>query len=79
MVGFARAISDGIGIACLADLFVLPTHEGRGIATLMLNEMIENGPGRDIHWFLFTADAHGLYRKFGFEAPDATAMVRPAR
>jgi len=80
LVGFARAVSDaGLGIAYLADVFVLPSHSGRGIATRMLEELIENGPGRDIRWFLFTKDAHGLYRKFGFEAPDEKAMVRPAR
>lgn len=80
LVGFARAVSDaGLGIAYLADVFVLPSHAGRGIATRMLEELIENGPGRDIRWFLFTKDAHGLYHKFGFEAPDEKAMVRPAR
>jgi GNAT superfamily N-acetyltransferase len=79
MVGFARALSDGIGIAYLADVFVLDSHQGLGIATRMLTELIENGPGRDQRWVLFTRDAHGLYEKFGFAAPDQTAMVRPAR
>jgi hypothetical protein len=31
-----------------------------------------------MRWTLFTSDAHGLYAQFGFTAPDATAMVRPA-
>ena len=43
-----------------------------------MQTMIEDGPGRDFRWVLFTADAHGLYEQFGFAAPDATAMVRPA-
>lgn len=79
MVGFARALSDGIGLAYLADVFVLPSHQGQGIAQRMLDELIENGPGRDIRWVLFTKDAHTLYEKFGFVPPDDTAMVRPAR
>jgi GNAT superfamily N-acetyltransferase len=79
MVGFARVLSDGIGLAYLADVFVLPSHQGRGIATAMLEELIERGPGAHLRWTLFTSDAHGLYRKFGFAPPDDTAMVRPAR
>ena len=79
MVGFARVLSDGIGLAYLADVFVLPQHQGHGIATAMLEELIERGPGAHLRWTLFTSDAHGLYRKFGFVEPDRTAMVRPAR
>jgi GNAT superfamily N-acetyltransferase len=78
-VGFARAASDGVGFAYLADVFVLPEHQGNSLGKRMLQRMIEEGPGRDFRWVLFTADAHGLYEQFGFAAPDATAMVRPSR
>lgn len=77
-VGFARAVSDGIGFAYLADVFVLPEHRGHGLGKRMLQLMIDDGPGADMRWVLFTADAHDLYRQFGFTEPDATAMVRPA-
>lgn len=30
-VGFARAVSDGVGFAYLADVFVLADHRGRGL------------------------------------------------
>ena len=39
--------------------------------------MIDDGPGAQFRWTLFTGDAHGLYAQFGFGAPDSTAMVRP--
>jgi hypothetical protein len=42
----------------------------------MLTELIENGPGREFRWLLHTADAHGLYRRFGFAEPDASLMER---
>jgi hypothetical protein len=29
MVGFARAVSDGVALAYLADVFVLPAHRGQ--------------------------------------------------
>jgi hypothetical protein len=31
-----------------------------------------------IRWVLFTNDAHGLYRQYGFVETDSTAMVRPS-
>jgi GNAT superfamily N-acetyltransferase len=79
MVGFARAISDGVGFAYLADVFVVPEHRGVGLGRRIVATMIDDGPGADFRWTLFTGDAHGLYRAFGFEEPDATAMVRPGR
>jgi GNAT superfamily N-acetyltransferase len=77
LVGFARAASDGVAFAYLADVYVVRAHQRRGLAKRLLQAMIDDGPGRDFRWTLFTADAHGLYEQFGFAAPDATAMVRP--
>ena len=77
MVGFARAVSDGVSDAHLGDMFVLAPHRGRGLAKRMLATMIDDGPGRGFRWMLVTSDAHDLYSKFGFEAPDRRVMVRP--
>jgi GNAT superfamily N-acetyltransferase len=77
LVGFARAASDGVAFAYLADVYVVHEHQGRGLGKRLLQMMIDDGPGREFRWTLFTADAHGLYERFGFAAPDATAMVRP--
>jgi GNAT superfamily N-acetyltransferase len=79
MVGFARAVSDGLALAYLADVYVLAEHRGRGLATALVREMIDNGPGRDFLWMLHTRDAHGLYRKFGFAVPDQRYLERPAQ
>ena len=78
LVGFARAVSDGAGFAYLADVFVVPEAQHQGIGTGLVRAMIDDGPGAAFRWVLFTNDAHGLYREFGFGTPDATAMVRPA-
>ena len=77
-VGFARAASDGVGFAYLADVFVLEEHRGHSLGKRLMDRMIEEGPGRDFRWVLFTGDAHTLYTQFGFEEPDAMAMVRRA-
>jgi N-acetyltransferase len=77
MVGFARAFSDG-GSAYLADVYVLPAHRGRGLGQAIVAMMIEEGPGAGYRWMLHTADAYGLYRKFGFAAPPENYMERPS-
>ncbi len=79
LVGFARAVSDGVAFAYLADVFVDPAHRGAGLGHRLVTTMIDEGPGADFRWTLFTGDAHGLYRQHGFAEPDATAMVRPPR
>jgi GNAT superfamily N-acetyltransferase len=79
LVGFGRAVSDGIAFAYLADVFVHGQHRGHSLGKRLVSMMIDEGPGAAFRWMLFTGDAHDLYRQFGFAEPDATAMVRPAR
>jgi GNAT superfamily N-acetyltransferase len=79
LVGFARAVSDGVAIAYLADVYVLAGHRGRGLGGAIVRVMVEDGPGRDFRWMLHTADAHDVYRKLGFSEPDATTMERATR
>jgi GNAT superfamily N-acetyltransferase len=79
MVGFARAVSDGVDLAYLTDVYVLADHRGRGLGRAIVQEMIDDGPGRDFRWMLHTSDAHDLYRKFGFSEPDRRYMERPSR
>ncbi|WP_326567196.1 GNAT family N-acetyltransferase [Amycolatopsis rhabdoformis] len=65
-VGFARAFSDGVSSAYLGDVFVVEDARGSGLGKEIVREMIDNGPGAGLRWMLHTADAHGLYRQFGF-------------
>lgn len=77
LVGFARAVSDGVSFAYLADVFVLPETRGHGLGQALVQAMVEDGDGRAFRWMLHTADAHGLYAKYGFAAPDPMYMERP--
>jgi GNAT superfamily N-acetyltransferase len=78
-VGFARALSDGVCDAYLADVFVTSAHRGHGLGKAIVARMIDEGPGADLRWWLSTLDAHGLYEQFGFGAPGPTVLVRPGR
>jgi GNAT superfamily N-acetyltransferase len=75
MVGYARAISDGVSLAYLADVFVLRSHRGRGLGRRLIAAMVEEGPGREFRWLLHSSDP-GIYKPFGFVAPDATLLER---
>jgi GNAT superfamily N-acetyltransferase len=76
MIGFARAVSDGVGLAYLADVFVVDEARGHGVGKALVKAMINDGPGAEFRWMLHTADAHGLYRQFGFAEPDSTYLER---
>ena len=79
MVGFARAISDGVAFAYLADTYIVDTDRGQGLGKELVRLMIDCGPGVSFRWALHTADAHGLYEQFGFIRPDDTYLERVAR
>jgi GNAT superfamily N-acetyltransferase len=76
-VGFARAVSDGVAVAYLADVFVLPDHRGRGLGKELVREIVERGPFVDVRWLLHTSDAHELYARVGFGPPGERLMERP--
>ena len=74
-VGFARVISDFATIAYLGDVFVLDAYRGRGLATRMMESIVDHPRLQGLRrWILVTRDAHGLYSKFGFrplQAPES--------
>ena len=75
-IGFCRATSDGVSIAYLADVYVLPEYRGRGLGEELVREMVEHGELAHVRWILHTEDAHDLYRKFGFEEPSYKVLER---
>jgi GNAT superfamily N-acetyltransferase len=75
-VGFCRAMATPA--MYLADVYILPAHRGRGLGEALVEEMVERGPYADRTWLLHTADAHELYRKFGFGEPGERVMERPS-
>ena len=68
-------MSDRATFAYLCDVFVLESARGRGIAKAMLQAIDTHADLQGLRRFMLaTADAHGLYRQFGFEP-----LPRPER
>ncbi len=69
-IGFARVITDRATMGYLADVFVLEAWRGRGLAKFLMRCVQAHPDLQGLRrWMLATADAHGLYRQFGFATP----------
>ena len=76
LVAFARVVSDGATMYYLADVVVDEAWRGRGLGTALVSHIVSLPDYRPLRGFLITQDAHGLYRKFGFETATDRVMVR---
>ena len=77
--GWARIVTDYTTFAYLADVWVLAAHRGRGLSKLLVGAITAHPELQGLRrWTLFTRDAHGLYRQFGFSeiAEPEKAMER---
>ena len=63
-IGTARALSDGVCNAYVIDVWTLSSYRRRGIASAMMERIIEACPGQ--HIYLFTDDAVEFYKQVGF-------------
>ena len=70
MLGFARVVTDHVVFAYLMDLFVFDEHRGKRLGTKLVKHIVEQPDLQVRLWFLATADAQGLYEKFGFSSLD---------
>jgi GNAT superfamily N-acetyltransferase len=67
-VGFARVVTDYATFAWLADVYIEDAHRGRGLGKRLVAEIVEHPDLQGLRrWMLGTADAHELYRRFGFD------------
>jgi GNAT superfamily N-acetyltransferase len=75
-IAFARVISDRATFAYLADVFVLPDHRGAGLSSWMMEAIGAHPELQGLRrWMLVTRDAHGLYRRFGYDQLSAPERV----
>jgi len=88
-IGFARAITDHVTFAYLADVYIDEAYRGRGLSKLLMEAVVGHPRLQSLRrWVLGTRDAHSLYRQFGFipleeparwmELPDPDAYTKAA-
>lgn len=66
-VGFARVVTDRATFAWLCDVFVLPPHRARGLATDMVRALVAHPDLQTLRrWCLATRDAQHVYAPLGF-------------
>lgn len=67
-IGFCRVITDKATFAYLADVFIVDEHKGKGYSKLLMKYVMAYPELQGLRKFLLgTADAHGLYKQFGFK------------
>ncbi|MCO5947542.1 GNAT family N-acetyltransferase [Mucilaginibacter flavidus] len=65
--GFARVVTDNATFAYICDVFILSGYRRIGLSKWLVQTIVKH-PGLQglRRWSLATADAHGLYKQFGF-------------
>ena len=65
LIGFGRAISDGVYQAAIYDVAVIPEFQGRGIGTTIVKNILSKLPS--CNFILYTMPGkEDFYRKLGF-------------
>ncbi|PWH81719.1 GNAT family N-acetyltransferase [Algibacter marinivivus] len=68
-IAYARVMTDKVFFAYLLDVFVVETHQGKGLSKLLIDKILNFPELKNIDkWMLATKDAHKLYEKFDFVA-----------
>ncbi|WP_020392650.1 GNAT family N-acetyltransferase [Kribbella catacumbae] len=75
-VAYARAVTDRATFAWIADVFVLESHRGHGLGKFVVSTLLEHPELQGLRrMMLATADAHGLYRSYGFDDVQDPSML----
>lgn len=66
LIGFGRAISDGVRQAAIYDVAITPEYQGKGLGRLILNSIKEKLP--KCNFILYASPGkENFYEKLGFE------------
>jgi ribosomal protein S18 acetylase RimI-like enzyme len=73
-VGMSRVTGDGQQFFYIMDVAVHPDHQGRGIGTALMNEIVDfvqrNAPPKALIGLFTGANRGSFYERFGFKGPD---------
>jgi GNAT superfamily N-acetyltransferase len=66
-IGFARIATDYVVFAYVMDVFILPDYRGNGYSKQLMKAINESQELKSCKILMLkTADAHNLYRQFGY-------------
>lgn len=66
LIGFGRAISDGVRQAAIYDVAILPEYQGIGIGKLIIENIINDSP--TCNFILYASPGkEGFYESLGFK------------
>jgi GNAT superfamily N-acetyltransferase len=75
-IGYARAITDTVSFAYLADVFVLPEQQRGGLGTWLVECLMSHPELQGLRKMLLTtSSAHTLYAGFGFTAIESPGKL----
>lgn len=76
LIGFARALSDGIYRATLWDVVIHPDYQGRGLGSKLVETILSHPKlSRVERVYLMTTHQQQFYEKIGFQPNATTTMV----
>jgi len=73
LVAAGRMLADGLDCAYLADVAVHPDHQGRGLGSAVINELVRHAGGHKKIIMYANPGTEGVYTRLGF-LPMNTAM-----
>ena len=76
LIGFARVITDHATAYYLCDVIIDPEYRGSGLGKALVSHIVSRLEYQGLHGFLFTRDAHGLYKQYGFTPADGRSMEK---
>lgn len=76
VIATARALSDGVKLAWVADVAVAPAWQGKGVGRAVMQLLLAHPAVRGVrHARLATRDAQSFYQGFGFELAGHTTRI----
>ena len=69
-------ITDKATFAYLADVFILPEYQGKGLSRILMDDLVAHPDVQGLRRIMLaTRDAHGLYSKYNFEKIEDSSML----
>lgn len=69
-VGFARVVTDHTTFGWLCDVFIIESHQGRGLGKRLIEAIVNHPQLAELSIFILaTRDAHELYSRYGAFQP----------